>query len=141
MVKAGEEAELVNAQRYTLTNSSDSLTYDQMYGLKFIATRPVRKRVRTDGVIFTLEGAGDHIIEADILVTTPEITTLIALTKLTSGSLPEKNWDVQTTDRTGTVDTLRFKGKVIALQLVRQQFGATWFHISIQTTDTEVTEV
>jgi len=141
MVKAGEEAELVNAQRYTLTNSTDSLTFDQMYNLRFNIARPIRKRTTTDGVVRTIEGSAENTIEADVLITTPEITTMVGYTQLSSGALPTKNWDVQTTDRTGTVDTLRFTGRVTGLSMIRQMVGGTWFHLTIQTTVEAVTEV
>ena len=141
MADAGEKLETVNAQRFDLIQNTNSLTFKQTHGLQFRAERPVYKHTLTDGTIDIQAGTGGHVIEADILVTTPEISTLINYTdKSSNGTLPSKEWKVMTTDRSGTIDTLKFTGKVISLQLIRRQLGAVWFHITIQTTDDEVSE-
>jgi hypothetical protein len=141
MVDAGEIAETVNAQKVELINTTDSLTFKQVFNLRFNISRPSRKRSKSDGSVDRLEGLGEHRIEADILTTIPEITTLVGLANLSSRVLPTKNWDIKFTGKDAATDTIRIAGKLTSLVFVRQEVGYSWYHIVIETEDDSVTEV
>lgn len=138
MVNVGDQAKLVGAQSHRLIQGTDD--YHQLYNLSMGLTRPSYKKARTDGEVRRLEGLAEHYIEGQILVTVPQITTLVNMTKLTSGQLPINAWDIQMTSRDNTTDTLRINAKLTSLNFIRPVKGLSLFHIRLDLANGEVTE-
>ncbi len=140
MVNVGEIAEVVNAEKVELTNSTDSEDYGQLYNITWSSNIQQYSKVRTDGTQDTLDGGDTIVIEGDVLVTQPEITTLVTAHTRASNDLPRKNWDLKFTAKDATTDTLRFTGKLIGLSFLAPEHGDSWYHLSIRNTTSGIAE-
>lgn len=129
---AGNIAEVVGSQGIELHNVTDDNNYRQIFNLQFGTSRPLHKKSLSDGTTEVTEGSAVVQFSGDILVTTPEITTLFALTVLTSRALPVKSWRLKATDRSKSSKTITINGKVESLTLTRQMLGHAWFNIAIR---------
>ena len=94
MANAGEDGEVVNAELVTLTDSTNSRDYGQLFNISFRSDVPIHVRYWTDGTRDTMVDPATNIIEGDILVTIPEITTLLSYQTFSNEDLPENNWDI-----------------------------------------------
>lgn len=138
MVNVGDRAKLVTAQSVRLLQGTDD--YHQLFNANFEVTRPSTKKARTDAVVERMEGLAEHFIEGDILITVPEITTLIGMSLLVNRQLPQNAWDLQFTSRDGTTDTIRITAKLTGLTFVRPAKGLSMFHIRLDISGGDVTE-
>lgn len=137
MANAGEQTEVVNVTRASLTQSTDSLTFGQLFNMKMNISRAFKKVQTTDGNFKKFYSTGDNYVEGDILLTTPEMATLKNYTVLTNGDLPTKNWQLGFTDVSGAAVTVTMSAQLSTLQLIRQTEGGVLFHIRLElTTDT-----
>jgi len=143
MVNAGELTELINAVKVTLTNFTDTLDFGQLFNIRWRSFTPQNKKPRGDGTVEFLDGTPELSIEADIFLTTPEITTFIGYTKPT-GTPPQlslKNWDLKTTGFDAATDTIRILGKVNGLEMIAGETGDANVHLTITAADGVITEV
>lgn len=82
------------------------------------------------------------MIFADIWMTTPEITALNQYNTPTGTppQLPEKDWDLKTTAKDLSTDTIRITGKLRDLNYIAPENGGAWFSIGISGTTSVVSE-
>ncbi len=92
MANIGEIAELVNAQNLKLDVGNNR--YIMLQELDFHLGRPEAREPTTDGGVQYFYGKGDHFFDATLLLTTPEISSVNALTEL------DANGDLTTTQFT-----------------------------------------
>lgn len=140
MVNTGSLARLTNADRVELTNQTDAQDYGQVINLTWESTFDQRPKVRTDGTEDSLDLRHSIVIEGDIWLTVPEITTFLSHHSQTALNLPSKNWDLRCTDITGVLDTVRIVGKLSALKMLGAQKGHALFHVKITDTTGAITE-
>lgn len=142
MVNAGETTKLVNADKVTLTNFTDSLTFGQLYNLQWNGIVPQMKKAHIDGSRDSLDRTPEVVIQGDIFVTQPEITTWIGY-NVPTGTPPQlvtKSWDLGFTAFDGAVDTIRIVGKVNGLQYMAPENDGSWYHVTITSTTGVITE-
>lgn len=140
MANVGELTELVNADKVTLTDFSNSRDWGQLYNIRWASYMPVHKRTRIDKKRETYVGLPEIVIEGDIAVTQPEITTVLAYHTQTNGDLPVVNWDLKVTAKDTTTDTIRIAAKMTGLEFLGPERGYASFHIVLTTSSGIVTE-
>lgn len=140
MVNAGEVAETINADLVELTNATNSLDYGQLFNIRWSSRHPTHKRVSIDKTEKTYTGLAAITIEADILITQPDITTFVSNNTLSGGDLPLKNWDLKVTAKDTTTDSIRIAGKMTGLDFLGPEEGDSWFHIILTSETGVITE-
>ncbi len=140
MVNTGSLTRLTNADRVELTNQTDSQDYGQLTNITWSSEFEQLPKVRTDGTQDSLDKRHNVIIEGDIWLTVPEITTFLGFHSQTALNLPSKNWDLKCTDITGVLDTVRIIGKLSGLKMEGAQKGHARFHVKITDTTGAITE-
>lgn len=136
MANVGELSELVNAELVTLTDATNSRDWGQLYNIRWSSRTPVHKRTRLDKKVEQYAALPVITISGDILVTQPEVTTVIAYHRHSSGALPQNNWDLKVTGKDATTDTVRIIAMMTGLDFLGPQEGFASFHIEL----TSVTE-
>ncbi len=142
MVNSGELVELINADQVTLTNATDSLDFGQLFNIGWNRDVPQIKKPRGDGTVEYLDGTAGITIEADIFLTTPEITTFLGYA-IPTGTPPQlvlKNWDLITTGLDAATDTIRISGKLNGLRFIAGEDDLANYHITITSADGVITE-
>lgn len=140
MVNVGEKGETINADLVELIDSSNSRDWGQLFNVRMYSDAPIHARYLTDGTRDTLTDPATVKIEGDILITQPEITTMLSYLTFSNEDLPENNWDVKFTAKDTTTDTARITGKMIGLTMQAGESGWTWFHVIIESTTGVVAE-
>ena len=79
MVEVGLPIDYIDTQDVTITNTTDSLTYKQATNVRFFIEAKLTRRQRTDDIFENLWDLVTPAIEADIMVTQPEIAALVTL--------------------------------------------------------------
>ena len=141
MVNAGELAEIVNADQTELRNVTDSLEYGQLYNIRWNSMVPQFPKKWSDGGRETLDGVRDVIIEGDILITEPEVLSLVTLNTPTGTppQLPIKTWRFFMTARNLTTRQADISGKLVGLSFLAKDKGEAWFHVTVENTTETVT--
>jgi hypothetical protein len=104
-----------------------------------MVTRPSRKRARTDGQVRRMEGTPEHYIEADILITEPQIDTLTTMNIPVSGQIPINPWTIRMTSRSNATSTKTISAKLTSLTFIRPMKGFSLFHIRLDIASGDVT--
>ena len=100
MANIGEIAEAINASKVHLDLGSNRFILLQE--LESHISHP-EERDATDAGSIYFYGASDDYFEATLLLSTPEISTFVDYTILTTdGDLPSNDFDIIYTDKTGT---------------------------------------
>lgn len=134
MTNAGELAELTNADATELRNVTDSLEYGQLYNIRWSSMIPQFPKNWSDGSRESLDGVRNVIIEGDIAITEPEVTSLVTLNTPTGTPpvLPIKTWRFFGTSFNSATFQVDISGKLIGLAFVARDKGHAWFHVTIE---------
>ena len=132
MADIGVEANFVDTQRVSLTNTSDSNTYTQVTNVIFNLDRSVRKRQLTDDTIDNLFSGYDNFFEGDMVLTTPQYNALQQLTILSNGTLLTKIWELKYTDFSNSILTITINGQMKSLPIIDVGLGTVKVHFRIE---------
>jgi len=139
MADVGTQAQYVDAVKFKLTNITDSQTFIQLQNVRFGLIHGMEKKARTDGNIDKFYNSSDNFIEADIMLTRPQIATLVTLATITSGNLPTKTWELNMVDIAGTTTTLQASAQLAQFYAIRPVVGLSMFHIRLECSSITVT--
>ncbi len=139
MADAGEINEVVDTQKVTLTNTTDSQTYKQCISIAVDIDTDMTRRQRTDSVFENLWDLRHAAIEADLLLTTPELAGLVALTAQTNNVPPTKTWTIAMTSVSGATVSIAGSAQLKTLQTRDTGRGMVVQHIRLEFTSTTVT--
>lgn len=137
----GVKTELVNASEIKLKVGSDSYIYLQE--LDFNITHAERAEPTVDGGMQYFYGPQDASFTFTILATTPEITSLVALTQQdTESDLTPTAWIIVFTDSAGADRTITVNGVIPTLNLVKELSPAGGkFRGTVRITDNTISVV
>jgi hypothetical protein len=142
MANAGENTERIDGWKVTLTNSTDTLDFGQMFVTRYRGMVRGIKKARGDGTRTRLDRTGERSITGQIWLTIPEITTFIGYNTPT-GTPPQltpKNWDIGFTGMDETTDTIRISGVVELFEFEAPEKDGTWCVVGIDSVDGVVSE-
>ena len=135
---AGIPADYIDTQDVTITNQTDAISYDQATNVRFYIEAKLTRRQRTDSIFENLWDLVTPAIEADIMVTQPEIAALVALTAQSNNEPPSKNWEVGMSDEGGTTTTLSGTAQLATLRFIDEGIGAMKYLIRLEFTESTV---
>lgn len=128
---AGEISEFVNSSNITLTNSSHSLLFKNMFNVRVFITADVTRRVLTDRTVEKRYEPRDYAIEADIFLTQPEIGTWVGYTS--SSTLPDLDtWLVAFPDKAGNRTSLSTNLRLKDLIFSGRGNDDTIYHVRLE---------
>jgi hypothetical protein len=137
-MSAGELSEYVNSARCSLTNNTDSLTFDQMRNVRVFITNDVTKRRNTAGTLEKLFDLRDFAMEGEIWLTEPELVTWVGYTTQTNNSPVSKSWEAQFVAENGNTTTINGTMKVSRLNFLIQEEGAALYDFRLESVDGSV---
>lgn len=135
MADAGELTEFVNSGKVTLTNVTDSLTFKQLYNVQIKLITDVIKRHLTNNALEKFFEPRDFVIEADIMLTTPEIITWVNWTTQTNNLPDSHSWRVSFTPDTGTAVSISGTFRLSQLFFIAPEEGDCNYHIRLESID------
>ncbi len=139
MVEVGLPVDYIDTQDVTITNQTDSLTYKQATNVRFYIEAKLSRRQRTDDIFENLWDLVIPAIEADIMVTQPEIAALVALTAQTNNEPPIKSWAVAMSDEGASTTTLSGSAQLAKFVFVDEGIGSMKYNIRLEFTESAVT--
>lgn len=139
MSAAGERSEVINSSRVRLTNTTASEFYKQMYNTQLFINSDVTTHQLTNSTLENLFDLRQFAIEADIILTEPEIPTWVARTVQTNNNPPSENYDFDFTDKNSNTRTLSGSFQLSILNHIIPERGLGNYHIRLESTDGVVT--
>ena len=139
MANIGEITELINAQNLQLDVGNDR--YIMLQELDLHLGRPEAREPTTDGGVQYYYGKGDHYFDATILATTPEISSLNALTQLNAnGNMTSTQFKIISTPRGGGANsTITVNAVLPDFNISKPVEGGVIFRVRFRITDDTVT--
>lgn len=141
MPNLGEVTELINASEIHLKVGAD--TYIMLQELDFNITHSERVEPTVDGGVQYFFGPQDASFTFTILATTPEVSSLVALTQAnTESDLTSRAWIIVLTDSAGTSKTMTVNGVLPTLNIVKELSPAGGkFRGTVRITDNTISVV
>jgi hypothetical protein len=136
---AGIPVDYIDTQDITITNTTDAISYDQATNIRFYIQAALTRRQRTDSIFENLWDLVTPAVEADIMVTQPEIAALVALTAQTNNEPPVRSWAVAMSDEGGTTTTLSGSAQLARLQFIDEGIGGVKYNIRLEYSESAVT--
>jgi len=137
-MSAGELAEYVNSARCSLTNTTDSATFDQMRNVRVFITNDITKRRSTAGTLEKLFDLRDFAMEGEIWLTEPELVTWVGYTTQTNNNPISKSWQAAFVAENGNTTTISGTMRVSRLNFLIQQEGAALYDFRLESVDGSV---
>lgn len=106
----GEVGELINASQVRLHMGTTPDVWRYLQVLNVDLGAPEFKEPTTDGKAQWFYGDDESSVDFEMLVTSPEIKTLIAKRQLTNGLASSTTWEIVYTDTSGGETTLTVLG-------------------------------
>lgn len=139
MSAAGERSEVVNSSRVRLTNNTASEFYKQMYNTVLFINSNVTIRQLSNDVLEKFFDLRDFALEADIIITEPEIPTWVTRTVQTSNNPPAESYSFDFTDKASNTTTLSGTFRLSQLNHNIPDRGLGNYHIRLESVDGVVT--
>jgi len=108
MADVGSQANFVDTQDVSLTNTSDSLTYTQLTDVQLILTKNLVKHQLTDDTIDNVFSLKMISLRANMVLTNPEISALLVL----YSSSATKVWTIKYIDFSNTTKSIAINGQI-----------------------------